>query len=534
MARQKSARPKSRNLVRWSDDMDKKLLLTIQWACNKKGVKIPWETVGREMGETITESAVVQHMAKLRQRMVNDNLPVPPPLTRRGRNEKPETKRKTDVKKPNAYRVNKRVAKKKVVNSTEDETDSDGAYKTEEDVANDAIEKGKKKAESKSRIKKEPSTPELIRTPNATQDDGEQSYGVGDSMWDLAAKPTARAKAGRMEPESSGQSSKPATKVVKLKIGKQAVAKLALPEHMDYSPTGDDSGMSVSDDESHTSTDEDEGLGEGFDNGDSDASVGDYEPDQEPSAPYGQDTGLAQLHAAGYGSEPHNQVDAKASPGPIEPPAPQSDALGMDDHHNISHGPNDPDPFGTLFFPNHAAADMATDPAYNTMEMPSYDDEDLFTGPAGMSSFGNEQDLAHGFFENEPSFFDNSFHGPDMSSLNDATANEYDMDVSYDHDNGNLANAPAAAADFAGFGMNAYDPTYQFDQYQHVHTEHDNQTVQSFHNQSQDTAKHVLGSPFQAYTHKPEQHQDSLESANSFHPAVGDFAGFGNSGQGGY
>ncbi|KAL8740013.1 MAG: hypothetical protein Q9190_007239 [Brigantiaea leucoxantha] len=64
--------------------MDKKLLLTIQWACNQKNVKIPWDVVGPEIESYVTGGAVVQHLAKLRERMVVEGLPVPPPLTRGG------------------------------------------------------------------------------------------------------------------------------------------------------------------------------------------------------------------------------------------------------------------------------------------------------------------------------------------------------------------------------------------------------------------------------------------------------------------
>lgn len=64
--------------------MDKKLLLTIQSVCNTDGVKIPWDKVGEIMGDQITDGAVIQHLAKLRQRMVAQGLSVPPPLRRGG------------------------------------------------------------------------------------------------------------------------------------------------------------------------------------------------------------------------------------------------------------------------------------------------------------------------------------------------------------------------------------------------------------------------------------------------------------------
>lgn len=68
------------------DEMDKKLLLAIQSCCNADGVKVPWEKVGRVMGDKISDGAVIQHLAKLRSRMVKQGLSVPPPLKRGGGN----------------------------------------------------------------------------------------------------------------------------------------------------------------------------------------------------------------------------------------------------------------------------------------------------------------------------------------------------------------------------------------------------------------------------------------------------------------
>ncbi|KAL8714041.1 MAG: hypothetical protein Q9225_006661 [Loekoesia sp. 1 TL-2023] len=238
MARQKSERPKTRTLVRWNEDMDKKLLLTIQWACNKKGVKIPWEMVGYEMGETITESAVVQHLAKLRQRMVSDNLPVPPALTRGGRNNQ------TEEKKGPAQRVTKRtVNKNKSAQDIDEESDADETYGSE--VENNAARKhgkGKKKAMSKSRIKKESSSPNHILAGSGSESDdnhglGQQSYAVGDAMWDLDTKTHAPSE-GTHSTLSSPSPYQP-TKIVALKIGREGFARLGLSAQMKGSKSND-------------------------------------------------------------------------------------------------------------------------------------------------------------------------------------------------------------------------------------------------------------------------------------------------------
>ncbi len=56
------------------DDMDKKLLLSIQSECNAQGVNIPWNNIAAIVGPSITGSAVIQHLAKLRIRMYPNTL----------------------------------------------------------------------------------------------------------------------------------------------------------------------------------------------------------------------------------------------------------------------------------------------------------------------------------------------------------------------------------------------------------------------------------------------------------------------------
>ena len=45
-------------------------------------MRIPWEKVAEMMGPKFTDGAIVQHLAKLRQKMVANNMAVPPPLKR--------------------------------------------------------------------------------------------------------------------------------------------------------------------------------------------------------------------------------------------------------------------------------------------------------------------------------------------------------------------------------------------------------------------------------------------------------------------
>jgi len=80
------------------DDYDKQLLLTAQWVCAEVGIKIPCKDrephrnnmadlssggrVASLMGDQFTEGAIVQHLAKLRQKMEAGGIPVPPALKR--------------------------------------------------------------------------------------------------------------------------------------------------------------------------------------------------------------------------------------------------------------------------------------------------------------------------------------------------------------------------------------------------------------------------------------------------------------------
>ncbi|KIW99390.1 uncharacterized protein Z518_11378 [Rhinocladiella mackenziei CBS 650.93] len=77
-----SQRPAKRMLVRWSDDLDKGVLLAVQYASAEAGIKLPWARVAELMGPRFTEGAIVQHLTKLRGIMAKNGIPVPPPLKR--------------------------------------------------------------------------------------------------------------------------------------------------------------------------------------------------------------------------------------------------------------------------------------------------------------------------------------------------------------------------------------------------------------------------------------------------------------------
>ena len=66
------------------DDIDKKLLLTIRQQCHKQNISLPWKEIGETMGAKISKSAIIQHLEKLRIRMVAQGLPFPPLMRGRG------------------------------------------------------------------------------------------------------------------------------------------------------------------------------------------------------------------------------------------------------------------------------------------------------------------------------------------------------------------------------------------------------------------------------------------------------------------
>lgn len=112
--------------------MDKTLLLTVQYVCNSAGLAVPWNEIAILMGEGITGGAVIQHLAKLRTRMVTQGLPVPPPLRRGGGGSRISTSTSSGSKKKTAATKNeqtttpaksKKAGKKAATGSDESEDD---------------------------------------------------------------------------------------------------------------------------------------------------------------------------------------------------------------------------------------------------------------------------------------------------------------------------------------------------------------------------------------------------------------------------
>lgn len=251
-------------------------MLTIQWACNVKGIKIPFDLVASEMSSTtnsvISAGAIIQHLAKFRVRMVDQGLSVPPPLTRGGNNSvaalKASQSSKTDgpVKIASTRRRTKQKTSKQDDDSeeeTSEETDSGSEMATPKKPS--AKTNGKRNANRPSRggrtskgnqqiddtdsdvVKQEP--------PSSTEgNDGQARYGVGDSMWSLDGIEEAAAK--RVRTSVSSQSSQSPTKVVVLDIGREGFAKLGVSGQAEDFEPRDDVSDYQSENSEHASNDD--------------------------------------------------------------------------------------------------------------------------------------------------------------------------------------------------------------------------------------------------------------------------------------
>ncbi|KAJ5206608.1 hypothetical protein N7491_002777 [Penicillium cf. griseofulvum] len=107
---------RQRTLVRWDVDTDIRLLLAMQYVCNRNSIKVPWKEIAETMGEKFTEGAIVQHLSKLRVKREEQAKPIPPPLKRAGNGSKKDASPKEGARKS---RSNKR--RRRDVSDTESE-----------------------------------------------------------------------------------------------------------------------------------------------------------------------------------------------------------------------------------------------------------------------------------------------------------------------------------------------------------------------------------------------------------------------------
>jgi len=124
---------------------DQRLLLAIQFACNQAGLRLPFTAAGVLVGPSVTEGAIVQHLAKLRARLLEAGESVPP-LLKRGGGYGPAAGPSNSSKSAKA-KGKAKVAGKSLKAATESDSDDDEGY--EDDNAKDAKGKGKEKARPK-------------------------------------------------------------------------------------------------------------------------------------------------------------------------------------------------------------------------------------------------------------------------------------------------------------------------------------------------------------------------------------------------
>ena len=175
--------------------LDQRALLAVQHVCNQDAVKIPWTKVAALLGPTVTEGALIQHLAKLRTKLERDGVPVTPPLKRGGKNASINPKTVAD-KGAVAKRTSSKLRKK-------DEDEKEGDYDSDDGAL---INKKKKNAHRKKKGTESDSDGEsLAKTKRKTQPKKEAG---SDSDSEPLAK---RKRTNRQKKESSADSKKDKT-----------------------------------------------------------------------------------------------------------------------------------------------------------------------------------------------------------------------------------------------------------------------------------------------------------------------------------
>ncbi|KAL8868942.1 MAG: hypothetical protein Q9174_004645 [Haloplaca sp. 1 TL-2023] len=249
-AGKKTQRPAKRNLVRWDEDKDKTLLLTMQYVMNQRSVRIPWDHVAREMGPKYSEGAIVQHLSKLREKCAKAGIPVPPGLRKGGRNlQGPSNINGTQADPKSTGKSGKRTRKAAKVSDDTDDSDgqqdvdqasSDGEYgqgKAKENAVKTAKGGGKSRGGREvtaSKVKKhageDSNLSEEEESAQSSIASSEQCFAAGDRMWDLD---------GGEDTRSEPTSSHPERRILKLKIGVTGFAKLGLGKRSKKAAKGD-------------------------------------------------------------------------------------------------------------------------------------------------------------------------------------------------------------------------------------------------------------------------------------------------------
>lgn len=166
--------------------MDKKLLLAIQSVCNSDGIRLPWDKVGELMGDRITDGAVIQHLAKIRQRMVSQGLDVPPPL-RRGGGSIISTTRSGSAT-VNRQSVSKKAKPKKgseSLSTIDENVEDDEDFSVKESDSGEEISYAQARRRSRKSVAK--NRDKAIKNEDSEEDETDSSYQIGGKRkrkWD--------------------------------------------------------------------------------------------------------------------------------------------------------------------------------------------------------------------------------------------------------------------------------------------------------------------------------------------------------------
>ncbi len=202
----------------------------MQYACNEAGLRIPWDNVAKLMGDKFSDGAIVQHLSKLRQKMIDNNLPVPPPL-KRGTTVVPSkiyassggTRRKsmpespttvsatitTPKSKPSA--VKKRGRRSGVDSDSDSQPeDMDIADTSDEEYGASGRKKKKQQRQSRSKQALKKTLQELRENENRTVDDDKEdavmkspSTVVGETMQEFIETPGPASRTRGVRPDYS-------------------------------------------------------------------------------------------------------------------------------------------------------------------------------------------------------------------------------------------------------------------------------------------------------------------------------------------
>lgn len=182
---------------------DQRLLLAMQYASNQAGLRLPFAAAGALVGPSVTEGAIVQHLAKLRARLLEAGESVPPPLKRGGGYGPAAGSSNTSKSAKAKGKAKVKVARKSLKAATESDTDDD------EGDEDDDVKNAKDKEEEKARPKgKKPLSKPRSTKPVSIKKESEDEAGPG-----LSAKARGKRPRSELEDDSDEEKGKKLAKV---------------------------------------------------------------------------------------------------------------------------------------------------------------------------------------------------------------------------------------------------------------------------------------------------------------------------------